>query len=120
MKNKPTTIKSSVHAYVAGFCASLTLTFLAFAVTTAYADVPLVHSRYLIVILCLFAFAQLVVQARYFLHLGISAKSRWNTIVFAYVFLMTIIIGVGSIWIMNNLSNNMMPPTEMDHYMMNQ
>ncbi|NBV77619.1 cytochrome o ubiquinol oxidase subunit IV [bacterium] len=98
-----------------GYGASLVLTALAFATVVLGADGP---TAVLVTKVCILAAAQLVVQARYFLHLGFSERGDWNTAVFAYTFLMVLVVGVGSLWIMNNLAYNMMTPQETDSYML--
>lgn len=60
--------------------------------------------------ICGFAIAQALVQLVFFLHLGLESKPHWNTITFLFVVLVILIIIGGSIWIMNNINYNLMPP----------
>ena len=57
----------------------------------------------------LYAVAQLVVQLRYFLHLGSSADQRSNTGIFICTALLIAIIVAGSLWVIHNANVNMMP-----------
>lgn len=52
---------------------------------------------------------QAFVQLIFFLHVGMESKPHWNTISFYFTVLVVVIIIGGSIWIMNNLSYNLMP-----------
>lgn len=53
-----------------------------------------------------------LVQLVFFLHIGMESKPRWNAIALFFTVLVIIIIVGGSIWIMNNLNYNLMPPME--------
>ena len=57
--------------------------------------------------LALFALAlagvQLVIQLVSFLHIGSETKPRWQLHSFWFIFVMAVVIVVGSIWIMANL-----------------
>ena len=75
--------------------------------------------------LALFALAlaavQLVIQLISFLHLDSEAKPRWQLHSFWFIFVMAVVIVVGSIWIMMNLDYNMgMTSHQMEEYMMKQ
>lgn len=65
------------------------------------------------------AIVQLAVQLVFFLHLGKGSKPHWNLIVFAYAALLIVAIVAGSLWVMYHLNYNMMlmPPAEVDAYM---
>jgi cytochrome o ubiquinol oxidase subunit IV len=55
------------------------------------------------------AIAQALIQLVFFLHLGLESKPYWNTITFIFVVLVIVIVIGGSLWIMDNLSYNLMP-----------
>jgi cytochrome o ubiquinol oxidase subunit IV len=46
-----------------------------------------------------------------YLELGQEKKPHWNMTVFLFMILVTILVVVGSIWIMYHLNYNMMPKT---------
>lgn len=57
-----------------------------------------------------------LVQLFFFLHLGMESKPHWNTITFVFGALVIIIVIGGSLWIMNNVMYDLMPPMpEMHH-----
>lgn len=102
-----------------GWNASFKPQFLGFVVSTV-----LIASSYLIVghhhlsnealTLTIFGLAvvQALVQLVFFLHLGLESKPHWNTITFLFVVLVIVIIIGGSLWIMNNINYNLMPPMQ--------
>lgn len=53
---------------------------------------------------------QALLQLVFFLHLGMESKPHWNSITFLFAVLVIIIIIGGSMWIMQNLNYNVMPP----------
>jgi cytochrome o ubiquinol oxidase subunit IV len=60
-----------------------------------------------------FGMMQAIIQLIFFLHLGMESKPHWNTISFLFMLLVVVIVIGGSLWIMQNLNYNVMPP--MDH-----
>lgn len=100
----------SLKSYVIGFIASLVLTTTAFAlvITQAVSGGTLFH------ILGALALVQALFQLLFFLHVGQEAKPRWETLTFCFMFAILLIITLGSLWIMNDLNERMMPDmTEM-------
>jgi cytochrome o ubiquinol oxidase subunit IV len=59
--------------------------------------------------LVVLAFAQIGVHLVFFLHLGSGPDSTNNILALAFGVLIVFLVIVGSVWIMANLSNNMMP-----------
>jgi cytochrome o ubiquinol oxidase operon protein cyoD len=55
------------------------------------------------------AVAQLFAQAVFFLHLGEFPSNRNRLLIALFVLCMVLCVALGSIWIMHNLSQNMMP-----------
>lgn len=89
----------TMGSYTAGFVLSIFLTIVAYViVVNDYFD-----GWRLAFILLELASLQLWVQLVFFLHLGKEAKVRWNLTAFLYAALMVLIIGIGSLWIMDNL-----------------
>ena len=70
----------------------------------------------LTLIVALLAIAQLIVQFRFFLHIGIGKSVRYNAVFLITTIFMASIVVFGSIWIMNNLNYNMMSPEEADQH----
>ena len=54
------------------------------------------------------ALGQALFQLKYFLHLGSEGKPHWETICFALMFCIMIIIVLGSLWVMHDLNERMM------------
>lgn len=98
--------------YITGFILSLILTVIAYmlAVHHLFAYEPLLIS--LLVLACV----QFAVQAVFFLHMGEASKDRLIILVWTGVIVLILI--VGSLWIMSNLNQRMMPSAQqMEHYM---
>ncbi|MBI2811727.1 MAG: cytochrome o ubiquinol oxidase subunit IV [Candidatus Melainabacteria bacterium] len=91
-----------------GFVLSLILTFAAHRVVENH------HLSNMLLIGSVIGFAvtQALLQLIFFLHLGLESKPHWNTITFLFVVLVIVIVIGGSLWIMNNLDYNLMPPME--------
>lgn len=99
---------STVSSSVFGFVASLILTVGAYILVVQ----KLLSGWQLMTALVLLALAQLYVQFVYFLHIGLSSKSRQRTVFLGFTILTVSLVIFGSIWIMNNLSYNMTNPEE--------
>jgi cytochrome o ubiquinol oxidase operon protein cyoD len=59
-----------------------------------------------------FGIIQALLQLVFFLHLGMESKPHWNSITFLFAVLVIVIVIGGSMWIMQNLSYNVMLPKE--------
>lgn len=92
-----------LHAYITGFVFSVALTLLAYflVVQNTMSRATLIGA-----VLAL-GIVQLLVQLVFFLHLDKEPRPRWNLTSFLFAVLVVVIIGFGSIWIMNNLHYNM-------------
>jgi len=101
------------RAYVIGFFASLLLTTLSFSLVALKAF----SGQLMIYILIALALTQAIVQLLFFLHLGQEAKPSWESLVFYFMVLVLLIIAVGSLWIMHDLGERVMPERmeEMSH-----
>lgn len=95
----------SVKAYVIGFIASLILTALSFGLVISEA----IPKDSLVYTLATLGLIQAVFQLLFFLHVGQEPKPRWETVIFCFMFLILLLITVGSLWIMNDLESRMMP-----------
>jgi cytochrome o ubiquinol oxidase operon protein cyoD len=104
----------TLKSYVIGFLASFLLTAISFSlvITRLFSEQTLIYA-----IICL-AILQAIVQLLFFLHIGQEeAKPRWASIVFCFTVLILLIVVIGSLWIMYDLNDRMMPDMirEMPH-----
>jgi len=103
--------------YVTGFILSVALTLAAYFLATQHMLSP----ELLIAGIVALAAIQFIVQMVCFLHLGTGVESRERFIVLCFAAVIVVILVGGSLWIMNNLNNRMMPTTaQMEQYMDNQ
>lgn len=94
----------SVKEYVIGLILSIVLTVIPFAlVISGTLSQPLTLA---IILLC--AVAQVFVQLVFFLHMNTSSEQIWNTTSAVFILLITLIVVLGSIWIMQHLNHNML------------
>jgi cytochrome o ubiquinol oxidase operon protein cyoD len=108
---------SSAVSYGIGFLLSLALTFFAYHVVTEH-ELGMTMTLGIIVALAVFQF---VVQMICFLHMDVTTASRDRLIVLGFAGVIVAILVVGSLWVMNNLNNRMMPTTDqMEQYMSDQ
>jgi cytochrome o ubiquinol oxidase operon protein cyoD len=118
------TNRGSLISYISGFVLSIVLTLAAYFIVSyhVHSDHEILNNAFLIFSIIALALIQLAVQLVCFLHIWRDSKPHWNLIVFAYAFLLVVIIVGGSLWIMYHLNYNMMhmPPAEVDHYMLDQ
>lgn len=99
--------QGTLKSYIAGFIASIVLTFAAYC--------AVVHPEYfhlgsgIAVLAAILAFAvlQLVAQMLFFLHLGSQPGRGWKLLVFFSTLALVLIIVIGSLWIMNHLNYGM-------------
>lgn len=98
MTKKPDT--ATTKSYTLGFIYSVLLTLTAY-----YLVVNDVLSGWTLAFAILaLAVLQLAVQLFYFLHLDQEKKPRWNMISFFFAVQTVLIVVLGSVWIMINLS----------------
>lgn len=100
-------------SYSLGFLLSIVLTLVAYFLVVN--DVFVGWT--LMVAIILLAMVQLLVQLVFFLHLGRESKPRWNLIMFLFMLMVVVIVGLGSLWIMHNLDSHMMSPKDANDYM---
>ncbi len=104
-----------LRAYIIGFVGSVIITLVAYLLALHH----VFSFRTSIIVLLLLACVQFVVQAIFFLHLG--KQSRERVALLACAITVVLILVVGSLWIMFNLSGRMMPNMQqMEQYMNNQ
>lgn len=94
-----------IGGYVIGFVLAVVLTAAAFGIVmqgwVPASSAPLV--------LAALAVVQIVVHLVFFLHMSVSNSSqRWNTLALAYTALAAMFLVFGTVWVMHNVSMNMM------------
>lgn len=100
----------SLMAYIIGFIASLVLTTVSFLLVTT----KTITGTSLAYTLTALALIQAFFQLLFFLHLGQEAKPKWETLTFCFMFAILLVIALGSLWIMHDLNERVMPDmTEM-------
>jgi cytochrome o ubiquinol oxidase operon protein cyoD len=96
---------ANVLSYTAGLGLAILLTIVSFVVSqTNFLWAPGIP-----VGLVVLAFAQIGVHLVFFLHLGSGPDNTNNILALAFGLLIVFLVIVGSIWIISNLSANMMP-----------
>jgi cytochrome o ubiquinol oxidase subunit IV len=105
--------------YTLGFVLSVGLTLIAYSIVTKHqTSGHLAYSHHDITIaVMVLAVLQLAVQVLFFLHLGSEARPKWNVTAFLFMLLTVLIIGIGSLWIMDNLNYHMMSEQDMNQHL---
>jgi len=98
----------TLKAYVTGFILSALLTAVSFYLVAE----KILEVRALMYTIAGLALVQAVVQLVFFLHLGQEATPRWESVVFYFMVVVLTIIAAGSLWVMNDLNERMMPSME--------
>jgi cytochrome o ubiquinol oxidase operon protein cyoD len=111
-ETKATESHGTLTSYSIGFVLSLVLTGVAYVVVAN----QLFSGFGLMAAIAALAFAQVLVQLFFFLHLGHETKPRLKLLVFLFMLLVLAIVVGGSLWIMQNLNYHMMPPKDMTNY----
>jgi cytochrome o ubiquinol oxidase operon protein cyoD len=91
-------------SYIVGFVLSIILTAASFLIVMEHA-MPVSTAVLLIAALAL---VQVVVHLVCFLHMNASSQQKWNVMAFGFTVMTAVILIGGSIWIMHNVSMNMM------------
>ena len=94
----------SFGSYMTGFVLAVILTVAAFALVMTG---TLTGQNALFAIAGL-AFVQIIVHLVFFLHMNTSSAQRWNVTAFAFTALTAVIVIGGTLWVMHNVSMNMM------------
>jgi cytochrome o ubiquinol oxidase operon protein cyoD len=95
----------SFGTYAVGFVLSVILTAAAFWAVMAHAMSPGATVATIFVL----AVVQIGVHLVCFLHLNFSSEQRWNVTAFAFAVLVVAIVIGGSLWIVHNMTDRMMP-----------
>ncbi len=99
--------QGTLRSYLTGFGLSIVCTVIAYLLVVKH----LLSGTLLASAIFGLGIAQALVQLLFFLHLGKESKPRWNMVVFLFMVLILAIIVLGSLWIMNNLNDRVMPNT---------
>ena len=94
----------SVGSYMAGFALAVVLTAASFCL----AQLHILSPQASLLALAVLAFVQIIVHLVFFLHMNASSGQRWNVLAFGFTVLIAVILICGSLWIMHNVSINMM------------
>ena len=94
----------SFGSYTAGFILSVLLTAAAFGIIMTGS----LTGQSAVLAIAGLAFVQIIVHLVFFLHMNTSSSQRWNVMAFGFTVLTAVILIVGSLWIMHNVSMNMM------------
>ena len=97
---------SSMADYVKGFIFSVILTAIPFALimTKAFSN-----NKTTVFVILAFAFVQVFVHMKYFLHMNAKSEGGWNLLALIFTAILVVIMFSGSVWVMYHLDNNMMP-----------
>lgn len=100
---QPKARHGSYGAYITGFLLSLLFTLIPYYLVTHES----LKGNFLIAVILTFAFAQLLIQVIFFLHLGRERNPRFQTVFLAATFSAVCVVVGGSVWIMYHLQANM-------------
>ena len=95
----------SLTSYAIGFVLSVILTAAAFWAVMSHAMSP----SSAVVTIFVLAVVQIAVHLYFFLHLNFSSEQRWNITAFAFAVMVVVIVIGGSLWIIHNMTDRMMP-----------
>ena len=108
-KHWPQTLK----LYVLGFATCIVLTAASFLLAYIH---PFSKTALIFTLLGLGLF-QAAVQLICFMHMGKEAKPRWMTFFFYFMLLVLLIVVLGSLWIIHDLDQRVMPEMSMDQFL---
>jgi len=91
--------------YVTGFVLSIILTVIPFWL------VMQPTSPHIVILAAIYGLAlvQIIIHLICFLHMSTKSEQKWNNTAFAFTILVVIILIGGSVWIMTNANDNLMP-----------
>ncbi|MEA3126546.1 MAG: cytochrome o ubiquinol oxidase subunit [Caballeronia sp.] len=91
-------------SYIVGFVLSIILTAASFLIVMEHA----MPASTAVLLIAALALVQVVVHLVCFLHMNASSQQKWNVMAFGFTVMTAVILIGGSIWIMHNVSMNMM------------
>ena len=102
-------ISSGVFIYTVGLLLAVILTAASFWVT----NTSLLWPPGVALGLAVLAIAQMGIHLVFFLHITTGPDNTNNVLALAFGILIVFLVIAGSLWIMANLTDNMMPPAEL-------
>ncbi|WP_051927507.1 cytochrome o ubiquinol oxidase subunit IV [Ruegeria halocynthiae] len=96
-------------SYVVGFLLSVVLTLIPFWIVLG--DV-MDNTAWAVAIIFAMGATQMMVHIHYFLHVSLKVEAGWQVMSMGLTILLLVIVMAGSIWVMFNLDENMMPAHE--------
>ena len=96
----------SFKGYMTGFILSVILTAIPFWLVMG--DV-LASKQATVFVIMGFAVVQILVHMIYFLHMNTSSEGGWNMLALIFTLVLVVITLAGSLWVMYNMNDNMMP-----------
>jgi cytochrome o ubiquinol oxidase subunit IV len=94
----------SVRGYLVGFVLAVVLTVASFYSVSS----GMFTGERAIIALAVLAAVQVVVHVGFFLHVNTSKGQRWHAGSFAYTIAMSLVIVIGTVWVMHNVHMLMM------------
>ncbi|WP_321953766.1 cytochrome o ubiquinol oxidase subunit IV [Paraburkholderia bannensis] len=94
----------SFGGYMAGFVLAVVLTAASFWLVL-HGGLP---RETALLGLAALAVVQIVVHLVFFLHMNTSSGQRWNVTAFGFTAMTVLIVVIGTLWVMHNVSMNMM------------
>jgi len=100
-----------IKSYFLGFLISFILTVCAYSAVSIHlsSNHTTPSDETLMLLLPALAVIQLFVQLIFFLHIGVSSKTRLNLVFLISTGMVILLVVVGSLWIMSHLNYNMTP-----------
>ncbi|MGI3163350.1 cytochrome o ubiquinol oxidase subunit IV [Pseudooceanicola sp. 200-1SW] len=97
-----------------GFAMAVILTVLPFGLVMG--DTGLSRNVLIGLIMAMGA-VQIIVHLVYFLHVGRSSEQGWTLTATIFSVIILVIVLAGSLWVMHNMNQNMMPMPDLDEMM---
>lgn len=97
-----------------GFALAALLTIIPFGIVMGEPDIT---SNTKIAIIMGFAGLQIIVHLVYFLHVNGKVEGGWTIAATVFAVVILGIVLAGSLWVMHNMNENMMPMPDMDNMM---
>lgn len=104
----------SMGTLMTGFALAALLTIVPFALVMGEVQISRIAMIGLIMGL---AAVQILVHLVFFLHVNRSAEGGWTLAASIFSVIILVIVLAGSLWVMHNMNENMMPMPDMDHMM---
>ncbi|RWR49308.1 cytochrome o ubiquinol oxidase subunit IV [Sinirhodobacter ferrireducens] len=104
----------SMGTLMTGFALAALLTIVPFALVMGEVQISRITMIGLIMGL---AAVQILVHLVFFLHVNRSAEGGWTLAASIFSVIILVIVLAGSLWVMHNMNENMMPMPDMDHMM---